>query len=83
MTSNIRLFGGSASQYLAEEIAQIHDMPLIKTIIHRFSDGEIQPELQESVRGDFVFFIQSTFAPADNLMELLLLTDSARRASAQ
>lgn len=83
MTSNIRLFGGSASQYLAEEIAQIHDMPLIKTIIHRFSDGEIQPELQESVRGDFVFFIQSTFAPADNLMELLLLTDAARRASAQ
>ncbi len=48
----------------------------------RFSDGEMQPVIEESVRGSYVFFIQSTPAPADNLLELLLLIDTARRASA-
>ena len=48
----------------------------------RFSDGEMQPVIEESVRGSYVFFIQSTAAPADNLLELLLLIDTARRASA-
>jgi ribose-phosphate pyrophosphokinase len=82
MSSQIKLFGGTASRYLAEEIAQFHDLSLIEAIVQRFSDGEIQPVIQESVRGDFVFFVQSTTAPADNLMELLLLIDAARRASA-
>ena len=50
--------------------------------IQRFSDGEMQPVIQESVRGAYVFFIQSTFAPSDNLMELLLMVDAAKRASA-
>ena len=82
MSSQIKLFGGTASRYLAEEIAQFHDLSLIEAIVQRFSDGEIQPVIQESVRGDFVFLVQSTTAPADNLMELLLLIDAARRASA-
>ena len=50
--------------------------------VSKFSDGEMQPVINESVRGEYVFFIQSTFAPADNLLELLLLIDAAKRASA-
>jgi ribose-phosphate pyrophosphokinase len=53
-----------------------------KINIQKFSDGEIQPIFLESIRGDFVFLVQSTYAPADNLMELLLMIDAARRASA-
>ena len=48
----------------------------------RFSDGEFEPVITESIRGSYVFCMQSTFAPADNLMELLLLIDAAKRASA-
>ncbi len=81
--SQIRLLSGDASSYLAKSIADQHDLPLIKTEIKRFSDGEIQPIIKESVRGDFLFIIQSTYAPADNLMELLLLIDAAKRASAE
>lgn len=82
MSSQIKLFGGTASRYLAEQIAQFHDLSLIEAVVQKFSDGEIQPIIQESVRGDFVFFVQSTSAPSDNLMELLLLIDAAKRASA-
>ena len=53
-----------------------------KINIQRFSDGEICPIFLESIRGDFVFLVQSTYSPADNLMELLLMIDAARRASA-
>ncbi|HEX2535618.1 MAG TPA: ribose-phosphate diphosphokinase, partial [Chitinophagaceae bacterium] len=53
-----------------------------KINIQRFSDGEIQPTFTESIRGDMVFLVQSTHAPADNIMELLLMIDAARRASA-
>jgi ribose-phosphate pyrophosphokinase len=83
MTTRIKLLGGTASRYLAEEIAKHHDLPLVNVNVSRFSDGEIQPIIQESVRGEFVCFIQSTFAPADNLWELLLLMDAAKRASAK
>lgn len=83
MALQIKLFGGSNSRYLAEDIAAFHDLSLISGTIDRFSDGEIQPILHESVRGEYVFFIQSTCAPSDNLMELLLLIDAARRASAK
>src|SRR5690606_34303342 len=51
-------------------------------VVNRFSDGEFQPVFQESIRGDYVFLIQSTFSPSDNLMELLMMIDAARRASA-
>src|SRR5690606_24398798 len=57
-------------------------IPLGKVTISRFSDGEIQPVFQESIRGDTVFLVQSTFSPSENLMELLLMIDAARRASA-
>ncbi|HRI27921.1 MAG TPA: ribose-phosphate pyrophosphokinase [Chitinophagales bacterium] len=83
MSAQIMLFGGRTSKKLAEEIAQHYDLPLINVQIQQFSDGEIQPVIQDSVRGEYVFFIQSTNTPSDNLMELMLLMDAARRASAQ
>ncbi len=79
---NVKIFSGTGSQYLAEKIAIKFGEPLGKVNIQRFSDGEIGVEFQESIRGRFVFLIQSTFAPTDNLMELLLMIDAAKRASA-
>jgi ribose-phosphate pyrophosphokinase len=79
----VKIFSGTSSRYLAEKIAQQFGKPLGTVTIQRFSDGEIQPIYTESVRGCDVFIIQSTNAPADNLMELLLLVDAARRASAK
>lgn len=78
----VKLFSGQYSQYLAEKISDYYGYPLGHWDLLRFSDGEMQPIIQESVRGSFVFFIQSTPAPADNLLELLLLIDTAKRASA-
>ncbi len=82
MISNAKIFSGKGSQYLAEKIAKKFGEPLGKVNIQRFSDGEIGVEFVESIRGRFVFLIQSTFAPTDNLMELLLMIDAAKRASA-
>ncbi|MCB0629744.1 MAG: ribose-phosphate pyrophosphokinase [Saprospiraceae bacterium] len=78
----VKLFSGSNSRYLAESIADYYQQPLGDLSVHRFSDGEMQPVINESVRGCYVFFIQSTFSPSENLMELLLMMDAARRASA-
>jgi ribose-phosphate pyrophosphokinase len=80
--SDVKLFAGTKSKYLAERIAYYYGKDLGHIQVNRFSDGEMQPVINESVRGDFVFFIQSTISPADNLMELLLMIDAARRASA-
>jgi ribose-phosphate pyrophosphokinase len=80
--NEIKLFSGTGSRVLAERIAKAFGKPLGDITINKFSDGEIQPSINESVRGCDVFFIQSTFAPSDNLMELLLMIDAARRASA-
>ena len=80
--AKVKIFAGTNTQYLAKEIAKIYDQPLGKVEVKQFSDGEMQPIIDESVRGCYVFFIQSTFAPTDNLMELLLLIDAAKRASA-
>lgn len=82
MQNNAKLFSGTGSQYLAEAIAKKFGEPLGKVNIQRFSDGEIGVEFQESIRGQFVFLIQSTFSPTDNMMELLLMIDAAKRASA-
>lgn len=82
MDTTAKLFSGTGSQYLAEKIAREFGVTLGKISISRFSDGEIQPVFQESIRGDMVFLIQGTFAPAENLVELLLMIDAARRASA-
>src|SRR5436190_6549491 len=79
---NAKLFSGTGSQYLSEAIARKFGEPLGKVNIQRFSDGEIGVEFQESIRGQFVFLIQSTFSPTENLMELLLMIDAAKRASA-
>lgn len=78
----VKLFSGENSRYLADKIAAHYGYSLGDNKLHRFSDGEMQPEIRESVRGAYVFFIQSTFAPSDNLLELLLLIDTAKRASA-
>ncbi len=80
--SPIKFFAGTQSNYLAEKIAKSFGSELGKTNVLRFSDGEFQPYYEESVRGCTVFIIQSTFPPADNLLELLLLIDAAKRASA-
>lgn len=82
MTNNIKLFTGTHSRALAKRIADEYYQDLGDLTVAKFSDGEIQPVINESVRGDMVFFIQSTFAPSDNLMELLLMIDAAKRASA-
>ncbi len=80
--SQVKLFSGSGSKYLAESIAQSYGKPLGNAIFQKFSDGEMSPYYEESVRGCDVFIVQSTFAPADNFLELLLMVDAAKRASA-
>ena len=79
---NVKLFTGTSSKYLAEKIADYYGQALGKQTLSRFSDGEMQPIFNESVRGAYTFFIQSTFPSSENLMELLLMIDSAKRASA-
>lgn len=80
--NEVKLFSGRNSTYLAEKIAAAYGQPLGDLTVSQFSDGEIQPSINESVRGCDVFFIQSTFPNADNLLELLLMIDAAKRASA-
>ncbi|GAB4393579.1 MAG: ribose-phosphate pyrophosphokinase [Gammaproteobacteria bacterium] len=81
--SKMMLFSGNANLALAERIAEHLQMPLGKAKVGRFSDGEINIEILENVRGRDVFIIQPTCAPTnDNLMELVILTDALRRASA-
>lgn len=81
--SSVKIFSGTATRYLAEKIANHYGKPLGNLIVQRFSDGEMSPFFEESVRGCDVFLIQSTFPPADNIMELLLMIDAAKRASAK
>lgn len=78
----IKFFSGRASTYLAEKIVNSFGTELGRTSVLEFSDGEFQPYYEESVRGCIVFIVQSTFPPTDNLMELLLMIDAAKRASA-
>ncbi len=78
----IKIFSCRNSRYLAEKIASALKLELGKSTVTVFSDGEFQPALEESVRGATVFIVQSTFPPVDNIFELLLMVDAARRASA-
>jgi len=78
----IKIFSGTKSRYIAEKIAKEYGVELGNTSFIEFSDGEFQTSYEETVRGSYVFIIQSTFPPADNLMELLLMIDAAKRASA-
>lgn len=82
MNPSVKIFSGTSSQKLAEKIAKRFGTHLGQINIQKFSDGEFQPIYLESIRGDYVFLVQSTFAPTDNLMELLLMIDAAKRASA-
>jgi ribose-phosphate pyrophosphokinase len=78
----LQLFSGSASKYLGAEIASHYGIKEGEVELQKFSDGELQPRFGDSIRGHDVFLIQSTFPSADNLMELLLMADAAKRASA-
>lgn len=78
----IKLFAGSGTTELAGKIAKAYGKELGEVDVSRFSDGEFQPHFNETVRGCDVFLIQSTCPPTDNLMELLMMIDAARRASA-
>jgi len=78
----IKFFSGRSSRYLAEKIVASYGTTLGDSEVLQFSDGEFQPYYNESIRGCTVFIIQSTFPPSDNLMELLMMIDAARRASA-
>lgn len=82
MPSLVTLVSGRATRYLAEKIAKSYGKNLGEVVIFNFSDGEFQPSYEETLRGNDVFIIQSTFAPAENLLELLMLIDAAKRASA-
>ncbi len=78
-----KIFSGTNSRYIAEEIAKELGVELGKMNIQRFADGEFEVSFEESIRGCEVYIVQSTFPNCDNLMELLLMIDAAKRASAK
>lgn len=80
--NKLKFFACRESRYLAEKIARSYGAELGDSSVLEFSDGEFQPAYNESIRGCTVCIVQSTFPPAENLMELLLMIDAARRASA-
>ena len=80
---NYMVFSGTATTYLAEKICQSLGCPLGELQITKFSDGEFAVSYEESIRGRDIFLVQSTFPSSDNLMELLLMIDAAKRASAR
>lgn len=81
--SNLTLIGGNSNIELAKKISEKINIPLAKSIIEKFSDGEIRVKILDNVRGKDVFIIQSTCPPVnDNLMELLIIIDAVKRASA-
>jgi len=80
--SPLKVFSCRAARYMADNIVKHLGVKLGESSVTEFSDGEFQPRFDESVRGCTVFIVQSTFPPADNLLELLLMIDAAKRASA-
>ena len=84
MKDEVKIFAGSSNRPLAESICRYVGVSLGQAEVGRFSDGEVQVEITENVRGGDVFVLQSTSTPTnDNLMELLLMLDAFKRASAQ
>lgn len=83
MEDTVRIFAGRETKYLAEKIAEDYGIELGKSIVTSFSDGEFQTSYEENIRGKDVFIVQSTFPNADNLLELLMMVDAAKRASAK
>ncbi len=78
----IKLFAGSASQKLSEDISEKIKVPISKSTVRKFADGELKIKIEENIRGRDVFIVQSTPSPAENILELLLFLDAAKRASA-
>lgn len=83
MAQGIKIFAGRSSYDIAGRIARAYGTPLGDVKVLEFSDGEFQPSFEETVRGQDVFIVQSTIPPSDNLFELLLMIDAAKRASAR
>ncbi len=83
MSLKASIFSGNSNQDLASRIAKSFGSELGKVTFSRFADGEFQPCFEQTIRGHDIFIIQSTFTPTDNLMELLMMIDAARRASAR
>ena len=84
MKDEIKIFAGNSNRPLAEAICRYLEVPLGQAVVGRFSDGEVQVEITENVRGGDVFVVQSTCTPTnDHLMELLLMLDAFKRASAR
>jgi ribose-phosphate pyrophosphokinase len=83
MANSLKIFSGSASAALTKNIASYLDIPLGNVSIKRFSDGEIWVKYNENIRGCDVFIVQSTYPPAENFLELLIMMDAARRSSAR
>lgn len=81
--ATVKIFSGRATRYLADKIAEEYGSPLGLSDVATFSDGEFRTSYEDNVRGSDVFIIQSTFPPSDNLFELLMMVDAARRASAR
>ncbi len=77
------LFSGSSSVELTEEIAKCISIPISKSTVTKFADGELKIKIEENIRGQDIFIVQSTNPPAENLLELLLFLDAAKRASAE
>jgi ribose-phosphate pyrophosphokinase len=83
MSTQVKIFAGRSVKGMASEIAKAFGVSLGNVIFNDFADGEFQPSFEENIRGGHVFIVQSTFPPADNLMELLMMVDAAQRASAK
>lgn len=83
MSIGVKIFAGRASEGLATKVAASYGVSLGDVKVVEFSDGEFQPSFEETVRGQDVFIVQSTMPPSDNLFELLLMIDAAKRASAR
>ena len=82
-TDKVFIFAGRATENLARRVADIYGIPLGNSTVFQYADGEFQPSYEETIRGGVVFIIQSTLPPTDNLFELLMMVDAARRASAE
>ena len=81
-SENVFIFAGRATENLARRVAEIYGIPLGNSTVFQYADGEFQPSFEETIRGGIVFLIQSTTPPTDNLFELLMMIDAAKRASA-
>lgn len=82
-SDKVFIFAGRATENLARRVADIYGIPLGSSTVFQYADGEFQPSYEETIRGGIVFIIQSTLPPTDNLFELLMMVDAAKRASAQ